>query len=63
MEYSIEIKPVLRELQKEVAQILNETAYLKDRGITVLCEDSLEIEYEIKRALGNQGLVTVVNVL
>lgn len=63
MEYSINIKPVLRELQSEVANILNETAYLNERGISVLCEDSLEIEYEIRKALGQQGLVATVNTL
>ena len=63
MDYSIDYKPTLRELQAEVASILNNAAYIKDRGISVLSEDLLDIDYQIKNALGKQGLVIVVNTL
>ena len=39
MEYAIDYKPTLRELQAEVAEILNGAAYIRDRGISVLSED------------------------
>ena len=45
MDYSIDYKPTLRELQAEVAGILNNAAYIKDRGISVLSEDILDIDY------------------
>ena len=63
MEYAIDYKPTLRELQAEVAEILNDAAYIKDRGISVLSEDILDIDYQIRNALGKQGLVIVVNTL
>ena len=63
MDYSIDYKPTLRELQAEVAGILNNAAYIKDRGIQVLSEDILDIDYQIKNALGKQGLVVIVNTL
>ena len=63
MDYSIDYKPTLRELQAEVAEILNGAAYIRDRGISVLSEDILDIDYQIKNALGKQGLVIVVNTL
>ena len=63
MDYSIDYKPTLRELQAEVASILNNSAYIKDRGISVLSEDLLDIDYQIKNALGKQGLVVIVNTL
>ena len=63
MEYAIDYKPTLRELQAEVAEILNGAAYIRDRGISVLSEDILDIDYQIKNALGKQGLVVVVNTL
>ena len=63
MEYAIDYKPTLRELQAEVAEILNGAAYIIDRGIAVLSEDILDIDYQIKNALGKQGLVIVVNTL
>lgn len=63
MDYSIDYKPTLRELQAEVASILSNATYIKDRGIQVLSEDLLDIDYQIKNALGKQGLVVVVNTL
>ena len=63
MDYSIDYKPTLRELQAEVAEILNGAAYIRDRGISVLSEDLLDIDYQIKNALCKQGLVIVVNTL
>ena len=63
MDYSIDYKPTLRALQAEVAEILNGAAYIKDRGISVLSEDILDIDYQIRNALGKQGLVIVVNTL
>ena len=63
MDYSISYKPTLRELQAEVTGILNNAAYIKDRGIQVLSEDILDIDYQIKNALGKQGLVVIVNTL
>ena len=63
MDYSIDYKQTLRELQAEVAEILNGAAYIRDRGISVLSEDILDIDYQIKNALGKQGLVIVVNTL
>ena len=63
MEYAIDYKPTLRALQAEVSEILNGAAYIKDRGISVLSEDILDIDYQIKNALGKQGLVIVVNTL
>ena len=63
MDYSIDYKPTLRELQAEVASILNNATYIKDRGIQVLSEDILDIDYQIKSALSKQGLVIIVNTL
>ena len=63
MDYSIDYKPTLRALQAEVAEILNGAAYIRDRGISVLSEDILDIDYQIRNALGKQGLVIVVNTL
>ena len=63
MDYSIDYKPTLRELQAEVTSILNNSAYIKDRGITVLSEDILDVDYQIKSALSKQGLVVIVNTL
>ena len=63
MDYSISYKPTLRELQAEVASILNNATYIKDRSIQVLSEDLLDIDYQIKNALGKQGLVVIVNTL
>ena len=63
MDYSIDYKPTLRELQAEVTSILNNAAYIKDRGISVLSEDILDIDYQIKSALSKQGLVIIVNTL
>ena len=63
MDYSIDYKPTLRELQAEVASILNNATYIKDRSIQVLSEDLLDIDYQIKNALGKQGLVVIVNTL
>ena len=63
MDYSIDYKPTLRELQAEVAGILNNASYIKDRGIKVLSEDILDIDYEIKSSLSKQGLVIIVNTL
>ena len=45
MEYAIDYKPTLRALQSEVAEILNGAAYITDRGISVLSEDILDIDY------------------
>ena len=63
MDYSIDYRPTLRELQAEVASILNNATYIKDRGISVLSEDLLDIDYQIKSALSKQGLVVIVNTL
>ena len=63
MDYSIDYKPTLRELQAEVASILNNATYIKDRSISVLSEDLLDIDYQIKSALSKQGLVVIVNTL
>ena len=63
MDYAIDYKPTLRELQAEVAEILNGAAYIRDRGISVLSEDILDIDYQIRNALGKQGLVIVANTL
>ena len=45
MEYAIDYKPTLRALQAEVSEILNSAAYIRDRGISVLSEDILDIDY------------------
>ena len=63
MDYSIDYKPTLRELQAEVARILSNATYIKDRSIQVLSEDLLDVDYQIKNALGKQGLVVIVNTL
>ena len=63
MDYSIDYKPTLRALQAEVTEILNDATYIKDRGISVLSEDILDIDYQIRNALGKQGLVIVANTL
>ena len=63
MEYAVDYKPTLRALQAEVTEILNGAAYIRDRGISVLSEDILDIDYQIRNALGKQGIVIVVNTL
>ena len=59
----IDKKPILRELQKDVADILTNSEFYKSLALTVLTEDLLDIDYQIKNALGKQGLVVVVNTL
>jgi hypothetical protein len=49
---------ILYDTQKQIVDILKEDSVLS--SITILAENSKDIDYEISEALGKQGLVAVV---
>ena len=53
---------LLPQVQDFVAERLNQDPQLSSKCVTFLPEHKLEIEYEIKAALGKQGIVGMVNV-
>lgn len=54
------METTIRQFQEEVRDILNQDTWFGDHGIDWLAEDSLDIEYEIKKHLGQTGIVAVV---
>lgn len=54
------METTIRQFQEEVRDILNQDTWFGDHGIDWLAEDSLDIEYEIKKHLGQTGMVAVV---
>lgn len=53
---------LLPQVQDFVAERLNQDPQLSSKCVTFLPEHKLEIDYEIKAALGKQGIVGMVNV-
>ena len=51
---------VALEVQQYIADGLNQSPELSVLGITVIPEDKLDIEYQIKTALQKQGICTIV---
>lgn len=58
-----EYTPLFTQVQDIIAESLNSDPQLSSLGITFYPEHSLEIEYEIKKNLGQQGIVGIVNTL
>ena len=54
------METTIRQFQEEVRDILNQDTWFGEHGIDWLAEDSLDIEYEIKKHLGQTGIVAVV---
>lgn len=54
------METTIRQFQEEVRDILNQDTWFGDHGIDWLAEDSLDIEYEVKKHLGQTGIVAVV---
>jgi len=54
------METTIRQFQEEVRDILNQDTWFGDHGIDWLAEDTLDIEYEIKKHLGQTGMVAVV---
>lgn len=54
------METTIRQFQEEVRDILNQDTWFGEHGIDWLAEDSLDIEYEIKKHLGQTGMVAVV---
>ena len=54
------METTIRQFQEEVRDILNQDTWFGDHGIDWLAEDTLDIEYEIKKHLGQTGIVAVV---
>lgn len=54
------METTIRQFQEEVRDILNKDTWFVDHGIDWLAEDTLDIEYEIKKHLGQTGIVAVV---
>ena len=54
------METTIRQFQEEVRDILNKDTWFEDHGIDWLAEDTLDIEYEIKKHLGQTGMVAVV---
>lgn len=48
----IDYKNVFSELQNEVVQILTDDTWFSERGITILAENILDIDYQIRNSLG-----------
>lgn len=58
-----EYTPLFTQVQDIIAESLNSDPQLSSLGITFYPEHNLEIEYEIKKNLGQQGIVGIVNTL
>lgn len=49
-----------RQLQQFIADKLNDSAYFKDRGVKVLVEQTLDIDFQIQTAMNKQGVCPIV---
>lgn len=58
-----EYQPLFHQVQNFIADQLNSDPQLSSIGLEFLPESQLDIEYEIKRNLGRQGMVGIVNTL
>ncbi len=58
-----EYQPLFRQVQTFIAEQLNQDPQLSSIGIEFLPESNLDIEYGIRKALGKQGAVGIVNTL
>lgn len=58
-----EYTPLFREVQDTIAGYLNSDPQISAKLIEFLPESKLDIDFEVKKALGQQGIVGVVNTL
>lgn len=58
-----EYTPLFRETQGIIADYLNSDPQISSKGIEFFPEAKLDIDFEVKKALGQQGIVGVVNTL
>ena len=56
----IDYKNLFGDIQQKVVDILKEDAWFSERGIAILSENLLDIDFQIKNALCKQGCVIVV---
>lgn len=54
------METTIKEFQEEIAGILNSDEWFGQHDINWLPEDTLNVEYEIKKNLGQTGMVAVV---
>lgn len=59
----IDYKNLFSDIQQKVVDILQEDAWFSERGITILSENLLDIDFQIKNALCKQGCVIVVTTM
>lgn len=59
----IDYKNLFGDIQQKVVDILKDDEWFSDRGITILSENILDIDFQIKNALGKQGCVIVVTTM
>ena len=58
-----EYTPLFREVQETIAGYLNEDPQISAKHIEFIPETKLDIDFEVKKALGQQGIVGIVNTL
>ena len=58
-----EYTPLFRETQGIIADYLNSDPQISAKQIEFFPEAKLDIDFEVKKALGQQGIVGVVNTL
>lgn len=51
----------ISEIQESLRDILNENVFFKNHDINILCENSKDIDYEIKKAISKVGCVCTIN--
>lgn len=54
------METTIKEFQRQIADILNADEWFGQHDISWLPEDTLNVEYEIKKSLGQTGMVAVV---
>lgn len=59
----IDYKNLFGDIQSKVVDILKDDEWFSERGITILSENILDIDFQIKNALGKQGCVIVVTTM
>jgi chemotaxis protein CheY-P-specific phosphatase CheC len=58
-----EYTPLFREVQDTIAGYLNSDPQISAKQIEFIPEAHLDIDFQVKKALGQQGIVGVVNTL
>ena len=59
----IDYKNLFGDIQQKVVDILKDDEWFSERGITILSENLLDIDFQIKNALCKQGCVIVVTTM